>query len=70
MRNRGLQCKADGEKASYKDKTTNEWCECECSEDCKYRENECKLTGKLDFIIKDLDIGGVWRLQTRSRNTI
>lgn len=70
MLNLGLQCKGDGEKASYRDKTTNEWCECECSEDCEYRGNECKLTGKLDFIIKDLDIGGIWRLQTRSYNTI
>ncbi len=66
----GLQCIGDGEKASYKNKDNNEWCNCECSKDCKFRGNECKLTGRLDFVIKDVNIGGLWRFQTRSYTTI
>jgi len=66
----GLQCVGNGENASYKDKEKNEWCNCECSQECKYRDNECKLTGRLDFVIKDVNIGGLWRFQTRSNTTI
>lgn len=64
----GLLCKGDGEKANFK--TDNDWNECECSENCKHRGIECKLTGRLFFIIKDINIGGLWRLQTQSYNTI
>lgn len=64
----GLLCKGDGEKASFKDE--EDWNECECSKECEYRGNDCKLTGKLYFVIKDTDVGGIWRFQTRSYNTI
>ena len=64
----GLLCKGDGEKASFKDE--EDWTECECSKECEYRGNDCKLTGKLHFVIKDVDVGGIWRFQTRSYNTI
>lgn len=64
----GLLCKGDGEKGNFKDE--KDWKECECSKDCSYRGNECKLTGKLFFVIKEFDIGGVWRFQTQSFNSI
>lgn len=64
----GLMCKGDGEIAN--EVLDNEWKEHKCSEECKFRGKECKLTGRLLFIIKDLNIGGVWRLQTQSYNTI
>lgn len=64
----GLLCKGDGEKASFKDE--EDWTECECSKECEYRGNDCKLTGKLHFVIKDVDVGGIWRFQTKSYNTI
>lgn len=66
----GLQCKGNGETANYLDKTKKEWCECKCSKDCKYRGNECKLTGRLLFVIKNVDIGGLWVFQTRGYNSI
>ena len=65
----GLLCKGDGEKAHFKT-DNNDWSECECSENCEHRGIECKLTGRLFFIIKDINIGGLWRLQTQSYNTI
>lgn len=64
----GLICKGDGEKAICK--TKNGWTECACSKDCQYRGKECRLTGRLYFIIKGLNIGGFWRLQTHGNNTI
>ena len=64
----GLLCKGDGEKAICK--TKNGWTECACSKECQYRGKECKLTGRLYFIIKGLNIGGVWRLQTKGENAI
>ena len=66
--NTGLLCKGDGESAIAKG--DDKWEECECSKECNFRGNKCKLTGKLFFIIKDIDIGGLWRLQTQSYNTI
>ena len=64
----GLLCKGDGEKAICK--TKNGWTECACSKECQYRGKECKLTGRLYFIIKGLNIGGFWRLQTKGANAI
>lgn len=64
----GLLCKGDGENAKCKEKEV--WNECKCSKECTYRGKECKLTGRLNFIIRDLNIGGLWRLQTQSYNTI
>lgn len=64
----GLLCKGDGEKAICKGE--KEWTECACSKECQYRGKECKLTGRLYFIIKGLNIGGFWRLQTQGNNTI
>ncbi len=66
--NSGLLCKGDGEKASCR--AEKEWMKCDCSKECKYRGNACKLTGRLYFIIEDLNIGGLWRFQTQSYNTI
>lgn len=64
----GLLCKGDGESAITKG--DEKWTECECSKECPFRGNKCKLTGKLFFLIRDIDIGGLWRLQTQSYNTI
>lgn len=64
----GLLCKGDGEIANCK--SEKDWVECECSKDCSYRGKECKLTGRLLFLVKGINIGGLWRLQTQSYNTI
>lgn len=64
----GLLCKGDGEKGYCKNESN--WEECDCSKECSFRGDECKLTGKLFFVIKELDIGGVWRFQTQSFNSI
>lgn len=64
----GLLCKGDGEKAVCKGE--KEWTECACSRECEHRGVDCKLTGRLYFIIKGLNIGGFWRLQTQGNNTI
>lgn len=64
----GLLCKGDGEKANQKQEKN--WVECKCTKDCEYREKECKLTGRLLFLIDGISTGGLWRLQTQSYNTI
>lgn len=64
-----LLCKGDGESAITKG-DDNKWTKCECSKKCIFRGNKCKLTGKLFFLIKDIDIGGLWKLETQSNNTI
>ena len=64
----GLLCKGNGESAICKGE--KEWTECACSKECQHRGVDCKLTGRLYFIIKGLNIGGFWRLQTHGSNTI
>lgn len=64
----GLLCKGNGESAICKGE--KEWTECACSKECEHRGVDCKLTGRLYFIIKGLNIGGFWRLQTHGSNTI
>lgn len=64
----GLLCKGNGESAICKGE--KEWTECACSKECQHRGVDCKLTGRLYFIIKRLNIGGFWRLQTHGSNTI
>lgn len=64
----GLLCKGDGETASAL--VDKQWKECQCSKECTHRGNECKLTGRLHFIIKDMNIGGLWRFQTQSYTSI
>lgn len=64
----GLLCKGDGEIANAM--VDKQWKECQCSRECAHRGNECKLTGRLHFIIKDMNIGGIWRFQTQSYTTI
>lgn len=64
----GLLCKGDGETASAL--VDKQWKECQCSRECTHRGNECKLTGRLHFIIKDMNIGGLWRFQTQSYTSI
>ena len=61
----GLWCKGDGKKANFRNE--NNWNECECSKDCSYRENnECNQIGKLYFVIKDEELGGICCFQTKS----
>ena len=64
----GLLCKGDGETANAL--VEKQWKECQCSRECTHRGNECKLTGRLHFIIKDMNIGGLWRFQTQSYTSI
>ena len=64
----GLLCKGNGIVANCK--SENGWNECSCSKECDYRGTECKLTGRLFFVMKELNIGGLWRFQTQSYNTI
>ena len=64
----GLLCKGDGEIANAM--VDKQWKECQCSKECTHRGNECKLTGRLHFIIKDMNIGGLWRFQTQSYTSI
>ena len=64
----GLLCKGDGESANCRGE--KDWLECECSKDCTHRGKDCFLTGRLYFLIKGINIGGLWRLQTQSYNTI
>ncbi|MDY6796989.1 MAG: hypothetical protein SWK76_17155 [Actinomycetota bacterium] len=67
-----LICKGDGENATYIDPETGEIMKIKClGPECEaYRQEKCKMTMYLLFIIPQLVELGVWQLDTSSFNSI
>lgn len=73
-----LICKGDGEKAERLNYETGEILEIDCPtpEECPYavdkrgNRTQCRKIGSLQFILPDLEILGVWQIDTSSFNGI